>query len=76
MRLHAAQIEADEQLQACRDAIGIGPEGWVPLDQYDEVKKREVKLKADALAAAESAQDRSMLREHWIFDDFDEDEYS
>ena len=76
LHLNAAQIEADEQLQACRDAIGIGPEGWVPLDQYDEVKQREAKLKADALEAAESAQERLMLHEHWIFDDFDEDEYS
>ncbi|XPT00062.1 hypothetical protein M3J09_009224 [Ascochyta lentis] len=76
LHMNAAQIEADEQLQACRDAIGIGPEGWVPLDQYDEVKRRESKLKADALEAAESDQERLMLYEHWIFDDFDEDEYS
>ena len=76
LRMNAAQVEADEQLQACRDAIGIGPEGWVPLDQYDEVKQRESKLKADALEAAESEQERLMLCEHWIFDDFDEDEYS
>ncbi|KAF1932981.1 uncharacterized protein M421DRAFT_399461 [Didymella exigua CBS 183.55] len=76
LHLNAVQIEADEQLQACRNAIGIGPEGWVPLDQYDEIKQRESKLKADALEAAESEQERLMLLEHWIFDDFDEDEYS
>lgn len=28
LRFHAAQMEADEQLQACRDVVGIGPEGW------------------------------------------------
>ncbi|KAL1598080.1 hypothetical protein SLS59_007090 [Nothophoma quercina] len=76
LHLNAVQMEADEQLQACRNAIGIGPEGWVPLDQYDEIKQRESKLKADALEAAESEQERLMLLEHWIFDDFDEDEYS
>jgi hypothetical protein len=76
LHLNAAQVESDEQLQACRDAIGIGPEGWVPLDQYDELKQRESKLKADALEAAESDQERLMLQEHWIFDDFNEDEYS
>jgi hypothetical protein len=75
LHLNAAQIEADEQLQTCRDAIGIGPEGWVPLDQYDEVKQREAKLKADALEAAESEHERLMLQEHWIFDNFDENEY-
>jgi hypothetical protein len=76
LRLNTAQVEADEQLQACRDAIGIGSEGWVPLDQYDKIKQREAKLKADALEAAESEHERLMLREHWIFDDFDEDEYA
>lgn len=75
-RLNAAHIEADEQLQACRDVIGIGPEGWVPLEQYEETKQREIKLKADALEAAESEEERARLSEHWIFDDFDEEEYS
>ncbi|KAG9200433.1 Phosphotransferase enzyme [Epicoccum nigrum] len=47
--LNAAQLEADEQIQACGDAIGIGPEGWVPLDQYDEssvkVSSRRTRLR-------------------------------
>ncbi|KAF1918728.1 hypothetical protein BDU57DRAFT_511458 [Ampelomyces quisqualis] len=76
LRLHAAQVEADEQLQACRNVVGIGPEGWVPLEQYDEIKRQEMKLKADALEAAESEEEREKLCEHWIFDDFDEEEYS
>lgn len=75
-RLHAAQIEADEQLQVCRDIIGTGPEGWMPSEQYEEAKQRERKLTADALEAAESEEERARLREHWIFDDFDEGEYS
>ncbi|KAF2437996.1 hypothetical protein P171DRAFT_467594 [Karstenula rhodostoma CBS 690.94] len=75
-RLNAAQIEADEQLQACRDVIGIGPEGWVPLEYYEETKQRALKLKADALEAAESEEERVRLGEHWIFDDFDEEVYS
>ena len=77
LRLNTAQIEADEQLQVCRDVIGAGgPEGWVPSDQlYDECKKREAKLKNDALGAAESELERARIREHWMFDDFDEAEY-
>ncbi|KAH8719227.1 kinase-like domain-containing protein [Phaeosphaeriaceae sp. PMI808] len=76
LRINDEQIDADEQLQACRDAIGVGPEGWVPLDQYDEIKQRGSKLKADALEAAESDEERLRLCEHWVFDDFDEEEYS
>jgi hypothetical protein len=74
--LHAAQVEADEQLQACRDVIGVGPEGWVPLEQYDEIKQREMKLRADAIDATEFEEERRMLDEHWIFGDFDDDEFS
>jgi hypothetical protein len=75
LRLSAAQVEADEQLQVCRDIVGIGPEGWVPLEQYTETKQRVSKFKADALEAAESEEDRERLHEHWIFGDFDEEEY-
>lgn len=75
-RLHAAQIEADEQLQTCRDIVGVGFEGWVTLEQYEETKQRAIKLKNDAFDAAESEEERAILSEHWIFDDYDEDEYS
>ena len=75
IQLDKAQVEADEQLEACREAIGVGTEGWVPLEFYEEVKQREVKLKADALDAAESEEERVRTREHWIFDDFCEEDY-
>lgn len=76
LRLHSAQVEADDQFEACKDAIGVGSEGWVPWDQFEEARRSESKLKADALDAAGSDEERAKLREHWVFDDFDEDEYS
>lgn len=76
MRLHSAQVEADDQFEACKDAIGVSSEGWVPWDQFEEVKRRETKLKADALDAAVSDEERVKICEHWLFDDFNEDEYS
>jgi hypothetical protein len=75
LRLNAEHNEADEQLQACRDAIGVGPEGWVPVDQYDEIKERARRLKAAAIEASESKEEREKFCEHWVFDDFDESEY-
>jgi hypothetical protein len=48
----------------------------VPSDQYEEAKQRESKLKVDALDAAESDEERARLCEHWVFDDFNEEEYS
>ena len=46
------------------------------MEQYEETKQRGLKLKADALGAAESEEERARLAEHWILDDFDEEEYS
>lgn len=74
-RLRTAQMEADEQLETCRDIVGVGTEGWVPLDQYDETKQRADNLKAAAVAAAETEEERKALHVHWFFDDFDESEY-
>lgn len=76
LHLNAAQIEADEQFEACRNVVGVGPEGWVPTEQYEGAKEREKKLKADALEGADSDEVRAKVCEHWIFDDFDEEEYS
>jgi hypothetical protein len=64
LRLDAGQAEADEQLQACRNTVGIGLDGWVPSKQYDEIKKHGGKLKADALEVADSEEERPRLCEH------------
>ena len=73
--LAAAMETADSQFQSCLDIIGVGPEGWVPADQYAKARQREEKLKADTLQEAESEQERKQMNEHWIFGDFDETEY-
>lgn len=74
--LHDAQVDADESLRDCRDLIDIGVEGWVPAELYDEIKQREQEFKAEALKAAESEEERQQVFEHWVFDDFEEEEYS
>ncbi|CEO60418.1 Putative Phosphotransferase [Penicillium brasilianum] len=75
LRLVRAQSEADEQFTACLEAIGAGAEGWVPVAHYDEAKRCERKLKADALDAAETEEERARIEENWIFDDFCEEDY-
>ncbi len=72
MRLNSAQVEADEQFEACNDAIGVGSEGH----PHDEVKQCEGKLRVDALDAAEPDEGRVDLFEPCIFADFNEEEYS
>jgi hypothetical protein len=73
--LSAEQIEADEQLEVCRNYVGVGSEGWLPSDQYNEAKQREMRLKAIALEAAETDEERAKTSEHWMFNDFDETKY-
>lgn len=75
LRLERALCEADDQLRACREAIGVGYEGWVPTEHYEDARRCERKLKADALEAAETDEERKRIQEHWIFDDFCEGEY-
>lgn len=47
--LNTEQIDSDENTEAARNAIGVESGGWVPLEQYDEVKERGRILKAHAL---------------------------
>ncbi|KAF2718973.1 hypothetical protein K431DRAFT_340316 [Polychaeton citri CBS 116435] len=65
----------DSQFQSCLELVGVGSEGWVPTEQYDDARQREQQLKADTLQEAESEQERRQICDHWIFDDIDETAY-
>jgi hypothetical protein len=73
--LDKEQREVDEALEECRAVIGHGPEGWVPVEYYEEAMARSKQLKEDGLAAAESEADRAQVEAHWPFDDMDELDY-
>jgi len=64
MKLDEVQREADETLEACRNMIGLGPEGWVPTEHYEEAMTRSKQLKEDAWAAATSAEERAEIAAH------------
>jgi hypothetical protein len=66
----------DEALEACQSVIGhAGPEGWVPVEHYEEAMECSRKLKEVELATAESEEERILSAAHWPFDDMDEEEY-
>jgi len=75
MKLDGKQREADQTLEACRNLIGYGPEGWLPVEHYEEAMAFSKQLKEDGLAAAESAEERAQIAAHWPLDDMDEEEY-
>jgi hypothetical protein len=57
------------------DLVDAGPEGWVATEHYEEAKRRAQKLLDGTLEEAENEQDVLEIRNNWIFDDFDEEEY-
>ncbi|KAJ5180929.1 hypothetical protein N7492_004139 [Penicillium capsulatum] len=75
IELGAAEEEADEHFQYCTEALRIGSDGWVPVERFDEAKERTREVKAVALEAADSEEERALMEEHWILDGFDESVY-
>ena len=75
MKLDAQQTGADEVLERVRNIIGLGPDGWVPAEHYEEAMACNKKMKEGALASAESEEERAQIAAHWVFDDMDEEEY-
>ncbi|WPG99073.1 kinase-like protein [Acrodontium crateriforme] len=75
LRLEAELREADAEMQGSKEILGIGPEGWVPCEHYERVKNATMEMKADMIANAESEMDRDCVRNHYVYDDMDEDEY-
>ena len=67
--------EADAQFRTCMDLVGVGNEAWVPVELHDGAKLRSQQLLEDTLGHAESDEEKRQIQEHWIFSDFDEDEY-
>lgn len=75
LRLDELEQEADEQLESSKAMLGLGPEGWVSNERYASVQAAIARIKALCLEEAESEVERRVIREHWVFDDMDEDEY-
>ncbi|RDX52769.1 protein kinase subdomain-containing protein PKL/CAK/Fmp29 [Lentinus brumalis] len=76
MKLVEVQRGKDEILEAFNNMFGLGPEGWVPTDHYEEVVARSRQIKEDGMAAAESEEERTEIATHWPFDDMDEEKYT
>lgn len=67
------QKEADAAMDQMQNVLGVDALGWVPNDNYDSVKRGAHEIKVRLLEAAETEHDRTAVREHFPFDDFDED---
>ena len=73
--LNEVQRRADKALEACQNMLGLGPEGWVPTQHYEEAVALSKQMKEAALAEARSAEERAEIMGHWPWDDMDEGKY-
>ena len=52
--------------------LGLGPEGWVPTQNYEEAVALSKQMKEDGLADVTSEEEQEEIMEHWPWDDMDE----
>jgi hypothetical protein len=75
LRLDELEQHAEEQLRASEAMLGLGPEGWVSHENYEPVQAAIARMKAMCLDQAESEVERTVVKDHWVYDDMDEDRY-
>ncbi|KAF2770391.1 hypothetical protein EJ03DRAFT_350470 [Teratosphaeria nubilosa] len=74
-KIYELEREAAEQLKDSMEMLGLGPEGWISSDNYEAAKEAIARMKEMCLEQAETESDRIAIRDHWVYDDMDEDEY-
>jgi len=75
MELDKELREVDGFMEKIRNVLGVGPEGWVPKDRYEEVMGCLEKAKTEHMRSALDEEKGKTAEIHWPFDDFDEAEY-
>lgn len=75
LRLDELEHGAEEQLEASKAMLGLGPEGWVSHDNYEASQAAISRMKAMCLEQADSEIEKTAIKDHWVYDDMDEDEY-
>ncbi|KAK5109410.1 hypothetical protein LTR62_007076 [Meristemomyces frigidus] len=75
LRLDDLEQNAVEQLEASKAMLGLGPEGWISNENYEAAQAAIAQMKVMCLEQAETDSGRRAIREHWVYDDMDEEEY-
>ena len=77
LKLDEEQKDADQDFEGLCEAAGASaPDGWMPVEHFDRSREVQAEMKEVALQQADSDEERAQMTQHWIFDDFDEEEYS
>ncbi|KAH9984925.1 hypothetical protein BJV77DRAFT_1062084 [Russula vinacea] len=73
--LNEVQRKADKAFEVWQNMLGLGPEGWVPTQDYKETVALCKQMKEEALTEATSEEERAEIMVHWPWDDMYEGKY-
>ncbi|PSR75399.1 hypothetical protein PHLCEN_2v9157 [Hermanssonia centrifuga] len=74
-KLNEVQARADRFFEMWQNMVGLGEEGWVPTEDYEDAVAFFKKSKEEGLADCKSAEERAEIMGHWPWDDMDEEKY-
>ncbi|KAI5305153.1 hypothetical protein KEM56_005152 [Ascosphaera pollenicola] len=75
LRFHSAERKAQRRLVIMGVDVGANSDGQVYPRNYKEAMRDKQELKAELLDEAKTEEERNQIREHFVFDDYCEDEY-
>ncbi|OOF98798.1 hypothetical protein ASPCADRAFT_140162 [Aspergillus carbonarius ITEM 5010] len=73
LEIYTRQQEADEAMELMRHALNVDVLGWVPNSEYDATMELAQEMKNKILEVVETDHDITAARDHFPFDNFDED---
>jgi hypothetical protein len=75
MELKEAQAQADEVVDNLKHLLQLGSDGWVSPQFHEEISVMLNRCREEGLAGELSEEEEIELRDHWFWDDMDEEEY-
>jgi hypothetical protein len=57
------------------EMLGVGPKGWVSSNNHEAAKEVITRMEKMCQEEAESESEKVAIRDHWVYDDFGEEEY-
>ncbi|KAF9819586.1 hypothetical protein IEO21_02050 [Rhodonia placenta] len=74
-KLNELQEKTDRAFEVWQNIFGLGPDGWVPTQHYEEAVALCKQAKEEAVTEATSQEERAEIMAHWPWDDMDEGKY-
>lgn len=74
LRVDLLLKEVDAQMEMVRESVGIGLDGWVPIEEYDGAVEKNKLIRQQVAERAENDVERQLSLTHYPFDDHNEDE--